>query len=85
MESYSTESSKSSAWRGLNTAVLTLSAFALELQGKKKKKKRKRKELLWFTDNTSVVSVVHNGSRAVELQSPVLSIFSLLRHFRCFL
>lgn len=84
MESYRTESSKSSAWRGLNTAVLTLSAFALELQGKKRKKK-KRKELLWFTDNTSVVSVVHNGSRAVELQSPVLSIFSLLRHFRCFL
>ena len=84
MESYSAESSKSSAWRGLNTAVLTLSAFALEFQGKKKKEK-KRKELLRFTDNTSVVSVVHNGSRAVELQSPVLSIFSLLRHFRCFL
>ena len=62
-----TESSKSSPWRGLKTAVLTLSAFALEHQGKKKK-------LHWFSDNTSVVSVVHNGSRAVELQSPVLSI-----------
>lgn len=35
---------------------------------------RVKKKLHWFTDNTSVVSVVHNGSRAVELQSPVLSI-----------
>lgn len=31
-----TESSTSSPWRGLKTAVLTLSAFALEHQGKKK-------------------------------------------------
>ena len=45
-----------------------LSAFALVLQGKR---------VALFTDNTSVVSIVHNGSKVTELQSLALSIFNL--------
>lgn len=44
-----------------------LSAFVLELQGKK---------VAWFTDITSVVSIVHNGSKITELQSLALSVFN---------
>ena len=33
------------------------------------------KKVAWFTDSTSVVSIVHNGSRVEELQSLALSIF----------
>ena len=62
------ESSKSSTWRELRTVDLALSAFALELQGKK---------VAWFTDNTSVVSIVHNGSKVTELQSLAFSIFNV--------
>ena len=61
-----TEGSQSSTWRELRTVDLALSAFAPDLQGKK---------VAWFTDNTSVVSIVHNGSRVEELQSLALSIF----------
>ena len=63
-----TESSKSSTWRELRTVDLELIAFALELQGKK---------VAWFTDNTSVVSIVHSGSNITELKSPKLSVFNL--------
>ena len=62
------ESSKSLTWRELRTVDLALSAFALVLQGKR---------VAWFTDNTSVVSIVHNGSKVTELQSLALSIFNL--------
>ena len=61
-----TEGSQRSTWRELRTVDLALSAFAPDLQGKK---------VAWFTDNTSVVSIVHNVSRVEELQSLVLSIF----------
>ena len=61
-----TEGSQSSTWRELRTVDLAVSAFAPDLQGKK---------VAWFTDNTSVVSIVHNGSRAEELLSLALSIF----------
>ena len=47
---------------------MALSAFALVLQGKR---------VAWFTDNTSVVSIVHNGSKVTELQSLALSIFNV--------
>ena len=62
----STEGSQSSTWRELRTVDLALSAFAPDLQGKK---------VAWFTDNTSVVSIVHNSSRVEELQSLALPIF----------
>jgi len=62
------EGSKSSTWRELRTVDLALSAFALELQGKK---------VAWFTDHTSVVSIVHNGSKVTELPSLTLSIFNV--------
>lgn len=62
------ESSKSSTWRELRTVDLALSAFALVLQGKR---------VAWFTDNNSVVSIVHNGSKVTELQSLALSIFNV--------
>ena len=52
--------------RELRTVDLALSAFGPDLQGKKG---------AWFTDNTSVVSIVHNGSRVEKLQSLALSIF----------
>lgn len=45
-----------------------LAAFAPNLQGKR---------VAWFTDSTSVVSIVHNGSKVVELQSLALSIFNV--------
>ena len=61
-----TEGSKSSTWRALRTLDLALSAFALVLQGKK---------VPWFTDKTSEVSIIHNGSMVEELQSLALSIF----------
>ena len=61
-----TEGSQSSTWRELKTVDLALSPFAPDLQGKKN---------TWFTDNTSVVSIVHNGSRVEELQSLALPIF----------
>lgn len=60
------EGSKSSTWRELSTVDLGLSPFALHLHGKK---------VVWFTDNTSVVSTVHNTSRVEKLQSLALSIF----------
>ena len=62
------ESSKSSMWRELRTVDLVLSAFAADLQGKK---------VAWFTDNTSVVSIVYNGSKVTELHSLALSIFNV--------
>ena len=62
------ESSKSSTWRELRTVDLALSAFAPDLQSKK---------VAWFTDNTSVVSIVYNGSKVTELQSLALSIFNV--------
>ena len=62
------ESSKSSFWRELRKVDLVPSAFALELQGKK---------VACFTDNTSVVRIVHNGSKVTELQSLALSIFNV--------
>ena len=62
------ESSKSSTWRELRIVDLALSAFALGLQGK---------NVAWFTDNTTVVSIVHNGSKVTELQSLTLSIFNV--------
>ena len=62
------ESSKSSTWRELRTVDLALSAFALVRQGKR---------VAWFTDKTSVVSIVHNGSKVTELQSLALSIFNV--------
>ena len=65
------ESSKSSTWRKLRTVDLALSAFALELQGK---------NVAWFTDNTTVVSIVHNGSKITELQLLPLSIFNVCAH-----
>ena len=61
-----TEGSQSSTWREIKTVDLALSAFAPDLQGKK---------VAWFTDNTSLVSIVHNGSRVEKLQSLALSIF----------
>ena len=66
------ESSKSSTWRELRTVDLALSAFAPDLRGKK---------VAWFTDNTSVVSIVHNGSKVTELQSLALSIFIVCARF----
>ena len=66
------ESSKSSTWRELRTVDISLSAFAPDLRGKK---------VAWFTDNTSVVSIVHNGSKVTELQSLALSIFIVCTHF----
>ena len=62
------ESSKSSTWRELRTVDLALSAFALDLQGKK---------VAWFIDNTSVPSIVHNGSKVTDLQSLALSVFNV--------
>lgn len=62
------ESSKSSTWRELRTVDLALSAFAPDLHGKK---------VVWFTDNTSVVSIVQNGSKVSELQSLALSTFNV--------
>jgi len=62
------ESSKSSTWRELRTVDLALSAFAPDLQGKK---------VAWFTENTSVVSIVYNGSKVTELQPLALSIFNV--------
>ena len=62
------ESSKSPTWRELRTVDLAVSAFAPDLQGKK---------VAWFTDNTSVVSIVHNGSKVTELQSLALSVFNV--------
>ena len=59
-----TEGSKSSTWRELRTVDLALSTFALELQGKK---------VAWFTDNTSVVSIIITVVE--ELLSLALSIF----------
>ena len=63
-----TEASQSSTWRELRTVDLALSAFAPDLQGKK---------VAWFNDNSSVVSIVHNGSRVEELLSLALSIFHI--------
>ena len=49
-----------------------LSALTLELQGKK---------VAWFTDDTSVVSVLNNGNKVTELQSLALSICNVcVRH-----
>ncbi|XP_067041129.1 uncharacterized protein [Acropora muricata] len=62
------ESSKSSTCRELRTVNLALFAFALVLQGKR---------VAWFTDNNSVVSIVHNGSKVTELQSLALCIFNV--------
>ena len=62
------ESLKSSTWRELKTVDLALSAFAPSLQGNK---------VAWFTDNTSVASIVHNGSKVMELQALALSIFQV--------
>ena len=59
-----TEGSKSSTWRELRTVDLALSTVALELQGKK---------VAWFTDNTSVVSIIITVVE--ELRSLALSIF----------
>ena len=63
-----TEGSQSSTWRELRIVDLALSflSFAPDLQGKK---------VAWFTDNTSVVSIVHNSSRVEELESLALPIF----------
>ena len=61
-------SSKSPTSRELRTVGLAVSAFAPDLQGKK---------VAWFTDNTSVVSIVHNGSKVTELQSLALSVFNV--------
>ena len=67
-----TEGSKSSTWRERRTVDLALSAFALGLPGKK---------IAWFTDNTNVISIVHNGSRVEKLQSLALSCLPEFRHF----
>ena len=49
-----------------------LTALALELQGKR---------VAWFTDDTSVVSVLYNGNKVTELQSLALSICNVcVRH-----
>ena len=49
-----------------------LSALALQLQGK---------NVAWFTDVTSVVSVLNNWNKVTELQSLALSIcYVCVRH-----
>ena len=35
---------------------------------------------VWFTNNTSVVSIVHNGSKVKEVQFLALSIFNVCAH-----
>ena len=55
---------------------MALSAFALVFQGKR---------VAWFTDNTSVVSIVHNGGKVTELQSLALSIFNVCARHGIFL
>ena len=60
------EGSKSSTWRELRTVDLALSAFPPDLQGKR---------VAWFTDNNSVVRIVHNGKGLRSFSLLVLSIF----------
>ena len=49
-----------------------LTALALELQDKR---------VAWFTDDTSVVSVLYSGNKVTELQSLELSICNVcVRH-----
>ena len=66
------ERNNSSTWRELKAVELALTSFAPSLLGK---------QVVWFTDNTNVVSIVHSGSKVTELQDLALCIFSRLRQF----
>ena len=66
------ECAKSSTWRELKAVCLALEAFHSHLAGS---------NVVWYSDNQNVASILLNGSRKVDLQRLALQAFgTCLRH-----
>ena len=56
---------ESSTWRELKAVYLALEAFKIDLLNR---------NIVWFTDNQNIVSIVMNGSKVISLHQIALAL-----------